>query len=128
MRNAIIGLLILASAQTWAHGESLPGPYGGFISMPGAFHVELVPIGGTRLKVYLLDVQFKNPTAKDSSVGLLHGSTAANCRKRENYFVCELPDSVDLKKPGKLTITAVREKQVGNTVAYTLPLKFGAHQ
>jgi hypothetical protein len=50
-----------------AHGEDKAGPNGGFIRMPGAFHTELVPSGKDKLKVYLLDIQWKNPSLKNSS-------------------------------------------------------------
>ena len=47
-----LGALFLPGALL-AHGTSEPGPHGGEIRMPGAFHVEALAVDG-RLRVYLL--------------------------------------------------------------------------
>jgi hypothetical protein len=111
------------ASQIWAHGEDKPGPNGGFISMPGAFHVELVPVNARQLKAYLLDIDWKNPTLKESSIELSQGALAAKCKAKTDHFVCDFPAAVDLTKPGELTVNSTREKQKGNTVKYSLPLK-----
>jgi len=122
MKNLIIGLMILTGIQVWAHGEDKPGPHGGFISMPGAFHVELVPISDRELKVYLLDMHWKNPTIKNSTVEISMESTSATCAAKKDHFVCQF--STVLRKAGELKVNATREMQIGNTVKYALPLKF----
>lgn len=110
----------------WAHGEDKPGPHGGFIAMPGAFHVELVPVDARRLKVYLLDIHWKNPSVVNSAVELTNGVTAASCGVKADHYLCEFGSKVDLNKKGELRVTAVRENQKGNVVQYSLPLKMEA--
>lgn len=116
-------MTVLATVKTWAHGEDKPGPHGGFISMPGAFHVELVPVSKNKVKAYLLDIDWKNPTVKDSSVELSRGQVNAKCTMDYDFFTCEFPKPVDLTKKGQIDVKATREKQIGNSVSYQLPLK-----
>ncbi|MBX3021899.1 MAG: hypothetical protein KF799_09510 [Bdellovibrionales bacterium] len=127
MRALTLGWIICGAFQAWAHGEDKPGPQGGFISMPGAFHVELVPVSEQQLKVYLLDLHWKNPTLKDSSIKLSHGSTSARCTERKDHFVCDFPMAVNLKEAGELKVDATREGQKGTTVRYSLPLRLEKH-
>ena len=115
---AIFAICVLASA----HGGDKPGPHGGFITMPAAFHVEVVPEGARKFKVYLLDAHFKNPMATNSSVTASVGKSVAKCAAQTDHFACELTDA-DLTKKGSLTIDAVRDKQKGNSAKYELPLK-----
>lgn len=122
----ILGLIFLVATQAWAHGEDKPGPHGGAITMPGAFHVELVPVNNRQVKAYLLDIEWKNPTLKDSSIEVAQGPVVAKCRSQIDHFVCDFPASVNLTKLGDLTVNATREKQKGNTVKYSLPLKPGS--
>ena len=112
-----------------AHGEDKPGPNGGFIRMPGAFHTELIPDGKNKLKVYLLDIQWKNPSVLNSSleISLKNKKTIkAKCEITENYYSCVFPDTVDLTKKGELKVAAQRENQKGMEVMYPLPFKFEA--
>lgn len=107
-----------------AHGEDKEGPHKGFIRMPGAFHTELVLDGKNKVIVYLLDLQWKNPSVKNSSLIMyLNDKIKANCEKKRNFFVCTFPKDVDLLKKGILKVTAVREDQKGMEVTYRLPLK-----
>ena len=107
-----------------AHGEDKEGPHGGFIRMPGAFHTELVSDGKNKLKIYLLDIQWKNPSIKKSEVLVnLNDKLNAKCEAQKKYFLCSFPKSVDLTKKGLLKVTAVREEQKGMEVSYPLPLK-----
>ncbi len=55
------------SLNVFAHGEDKPGPHGGFIRMPGAFHTEVVK-EKEGYRVYLLDINWKNPSVLDSAV------------------------------------------------------------
>ncbi|MBL7686827.1 MAG: hypothetical protein JNJ49_02255 [Bdellovibrionaceae bacterium] len=115
----------MLAGLAWAHGEEKLGPHGGYIKMPGAFHTELVLDAAHKVKVYLLDFDWKNPSVRDSSVVLtLHGRgrVRANCVKKEDHYGCEFSPNVDLGKKGALVLEAVREKQKGQSVRYELPL------
>ena len=117
------------SINVLAHGEDRPGPHRGYIRMPGAFHTEVVQSSMNQFKVYLLDLQWKNPSVKNSTLEVkLSGKKILNadCKIIEDYYMCELPASVDLSKTGELKVLAQREDQKGMEVSYRLPLKFEA--
>lgn len=121
----------LLGAYAFAHGEDKPGPNGGFIRMPGAFHTEVVPITQHQFKVYLLDINWKNPSTVNSSLTVTYSGSPkhiAQCAAKEGgYFQCSLPESVDIGKRGHLTIASKREGQQGVDVTYDLPLKAKGH-
>ncbi len=129
MRTLIFTLLmtlILGEGVVYAHGEDKLGPNGGFIRMPGAFHTEILPLGANKLKVYLLDINWKNPSVSNSSLSVTLNSKKIpkdKCQIKEKYYLCEFPKGVDLTKKGELSIEAQRENQKGNQVSYELPLK-----
>lgn len=109
-----------------AHGMDAPGPHKGAIQMPGPFHTEVTKIKEGKFRVYLLDMEFRNPRIKDSSVeAIVVGKTATklDCQP-DDYdlsFVCTgYPTSV---KSGQLHIKAKRAGAIGNTAVYDLPLK-----
>lgn len=114
--------------QAFGHGEDKAGPHQGFVRMPGAFHTEVVPSASTHeLNIYLLDIAWKNPSVKNSSVEILfknsmNGLTSCPPRADKNFFFCRVPADVDLKKPGQFIVKAKREGQVGNDAVYDLPL------
>lgn len=117
-------ITLILSFNAFGHGEDKAGPNGGFIRMPGAFHTEVVPTTNNELKVYLLDINWKNPSTKNSSVDLLIQNSKLSCSaKEEKYFLCQLPKGTDLKAKGQLIVLAKREGQVGNEAKYDLPLK-----
>lgn len=119
-------LLILGESLAYAHGEDKPGPNGGFIRMPGAFHTEVIPLGPNKLKVFLLDLAWQNPSTANSSlvVSLKSKSRSkAKCEIKENHYVCDFPKGVDITRKGELVIDAKRENQKGNQISYELPLK-----
>ncbi len=141
MRTLIFTLLmtlILGEGVVYAHGEDKLGPNGGFIRMPGAFHTEVLPLGANKLKVYLLDINWENPSVLNSSLSVSLRSkktSQAKCEVQENYYLCEFPMEVNLTKRGELSVEAQRENQKGNMVSYELPLKLqviddghGGHQ
>lgn len=141
MRTLIFTLLmtlILGEGVVYAHGEDKLGPNGGFIRMPGAFHTEILPLGANKLKVYLLDINWENPSVLNSSLSVSLRSkktSQAKCEVQENYYLCEFPMEVNLTKRGELSVEAQRENQKGNMVSYELPLKLqviddghGGHQ
>lgn len=127
MRNTILfSIFTVFVSISYGHGENKPGPNGGFIRMPGAYHTELIPNEINSLKVYLLDIQFKNPSVKDSSIEMsLGGKSKINtkCEPQENFFICKFPEKVDLTKKGSLKVISNREGQKGMVVTYPLPLR-----
>ena len=128
MKYLFLLFLSFSSTITLAHGEDKPGPNKGFIRMPGAYHVELVPINKRELRVYLLDISWKNPSTKDASVEITHvlksKKTKLICKSEKlEFFDCITPSKIDLTKKAKLIVNSKRESQVGNEVSYDLPLK-----
>ena len=132
MRNALPCLLKLAflfvPTLCLAHGELKPGPHGGEIRMPGAFHVEVVP-GSMTIEIYLLDMQFKNPQIEDSLVNVILHKDAEQmtleCQAISNkkMFRCLLPDDEALDA-GKLMVNASRGGLPSEPMQYELPLKW----
>ncbi|MFN7904376.1 MAG: hypothetical protein ACK5P5_04275 [Pseudobdellovibrionaceae bacterium] len=127
-------LMILVATMSigpdaFSHGEDKPGPNGGFIKMPGAFHTEVVLESKNSLKVFLLDMQWKNPSVVNSSVEVLaitkdqKSTIQANCTQKATFHLCKFSKDTDLKKKGSLTVKAKREGAVGNSVDYDLPLR-----
>lgn len=118
-------LVIFSPAFANAHGENKPGPHGGFIRMPGAFHTEVVQVGADKAKIYLLDMNWKEPSVKNSKLEVRVGAKgSATCAiQAESYFLCSFPKGIDLSKKGTLKIKAQREGQMGNEISYELPLK-----
>lgn len=123
----ICGLFIMLVAQlSWAHGEDKPGPSGGHIKMPGGFHTELTLDDQQGAHIFLLDMEFKNPTVKDSDIKMKFVAG-----KQEVPFTCSImggnhfhcvPKSKYPNK-GELRVIATREKAVGQEVIYKLPLE-----
>jgi hypothetical protein len=125
---SMLAILLMSPLLALAHGEDKPGPNGGFIRMPGAFHTEVIPMSSNSFKVFLLDIAWKNPSVKDSSVKALYRSSAnqksdAVCKAETNFFVCKFPANIDISKSGKLEVQAEREAKKGIVVSYQLPLK-----
>lgn len=127
MKKALISLVVfLFSTQLFAHGEDKPGPHGGFIKMPGGYHTELVVNKDQSFHVFLLDMNFKNPTIRDSSVEATLTSKNQKipfeCSAMDrNHFHCKSEKKYTLGQ-GKLTLDVVREKAKA-TAVYDLPLK-----
>ncbi len=122
--------LFLSSSSSYGHGEDKPGPHKGFIQMPGAFHIELVPVSNTEFKVYLLDIEWKNPIVKNSEVQMRHSfgkrSFNAACKPatpEADYFSCVFPEKINTKR-GNIEIKATRDSAAGNLASYKLPLSF----
>ena len=120
--------VVSISQVAWTHGEDKPGPNGGPVRMPGAFHTEAVAESPVRVAIYLLDIEWKNPSIKKSSLKASFTSksnptTEAICKPTTKHYVCEFPANVDLNKPGTLAVQASREGQKGILVSYDTPLK-----
>ncbi len=128
IRGLAFTLAFLFSPLAVAHGEDKPGPNGGFIKMPGAFHTEVIAQGPNQFKVFLLDIAWKNPVVAKSAVKASHESSTkqkseVSCSPEKNYFLCKFPTSVDVSKAGTLTLVATRDSQTGIAAVYPLPLK-----
>ena len=119
-------LCLFVANISFAHGEDKYGPNKGFVRMPGAFHTEIVPVSKNKVKIFLLDIEWKNPSITKSSVALTYVGTnemQSECNIESNYFMCKFPKTVNVYKKGELKLTAVREDQKGNVAIYKLPLK-----
>ncbi len=124
LKIVLSSVFTLTAQFAFAHGEDKQGPNGGFIRMPGPFHTELVPVSKNELTVYLLNMEWKKPSVKKSSLKIKHNdATDAECKIKRNFYTCTFPKSVDLTKNGNLKVTAERESQKGMEVSYSLPLK-----
>lgn len=117
--------ILLTSAFAHAHGEDKPGPHGGYIKMPANFHTELVPVEDGSFKIYLIDLQFQNPTIDKSSVKVTATSgkkkTAMNCMPMNDHFHCKS------KKPLKISTLLIKATREGTAATmdakYSFPLK-----
>lgn len=116
---------LTCSSATFAHGENELGPHNGFIKMPGAYHVEVIP-GKDTLDVMLLDANFKNATVLNShiKVKISNGKQtyALRCESMDNYFSCPISAKL-LARNGKLHIESERQLNAGMPVEYSLPLQ-----
>ncbi|MDX9730993.1 MAG: hypothetical protein RBT63_04420 [Bdellovibrionales bacterium] len=127
-------VLLALGSDAFAHGEDAPGPHGGEIRMPGAFHTELKQ-AGREFEVYLLDMQFKDATVRDGSVELNIERAASGGKVSKFSFACnpmlgKAPHfhciSTDTGyKPvdgDRLLLKARRGRAVGTVAEYKLPL------
>lgn len=117
--------MFLSLQQISAHGEHKPGPHGGQIRMPGAFHTEVLPYQNIGFKIYLLDINFENPTSKNSK---LFGKIVSKgkefplkCFNHQNHFYCEIPKGSSMEE-GDLILSPEWNFQKGADVKYKLPL------
>ncbi len=124
LKTTSLAILFLCTELALGHGEDKQGPNGGFIRMPGAFHTEVLLTSPNTLKVFLLDIEWANPSVNKSDLQIVHSSKKkAECKIQENFYTCVFPKNVNLKKKGSLKVNATRESQKGNEVSYPLPLK-----
>ncbi|MGE4133666.1 MAG: hypothetical protein AB7F86_18660 [Bdellovibrionales bacterium] len=93
--------------------------------MPGAFHTEVVKAGKSSAKIYLLDINWKDPMTKNSSIEaeVVKAGKGICKPQRGQFFLCSFPKHVDLGKSGELKIVAERDGMKGNPVIYELPLR-----
>lgn len=124
----LLSFCFLNVSVAYAHGEDRPGPHSGFIRMPGAFHIEVVP-DGQGLNVYLLDLEWSHPLTEGSTMKaeIRQGEQVSllACVASEEAFKCPLPSGTSLDK-GELTIQATRRGAFGMPAHYLLPLKLSA--
>ena len=123
MKTLLTLILLTVSVKSFGHGEDKFGPNGGYLKMPGGFHTEVVPDKDGKIKVYLLDINFKSPVVKNSKVAAtINNGTKKdiNCTAKRNHFLCET-SKADLAK-GTLSIVAERSTVKGAEAVYELPL------
>lgn len=126
-KTILCALMALLPTLALAHGEDKPGPNKGYLQMPGAFHTELVMAKDLSVHIYLLDMEFKNATVKDSSVDVSYvlgkKTIPYKCAVMgSDHFHCTTSEKYSTKK-GELKVKATRENAVGNEAIYKLPLK-----
>lgn len=130
---AIVPLLFAVSLFSprlgLSHGENKPGPNGGHIRMPGAFHTELKEAAPGKYEVYLLDVSLKGtPTDGWSLEAQLNRKStlpqSLKCQRRKQSYLCEVPESWKIAQGDEITVKASRKNQPGATAVYLLPLSF----
>lgn len=116
--------LLAVGAGAWAHGENHPGPHGGVIRMPGAFHTEFVQDKGPEFRIYLLDMQFRNPVTEDSRVeglvkrpGMEKTERQLSCQPRKTFFLCRV-HGAPLEAGEEILLRSRRKGQEGGTVTY----------
>lgn len=123
----LISLLFTLPLIAFAHGEDKLGPNKGYIKMPSNYHTEVVPDGTNRIKVYLLDINWKNPSVKQSKLEAIHkegaNTTKALCLAGKDHYICSFPKTIDLSKSAELVINSQREGQKGAAATYPLPFK-----
>jgi len=120
--------ILTAATNAFGHGEDTAGPHGGEIRMPGAFHTELVITKDPKvLRVYLLDISFKDPVTQGSDVTLTFVPKLSAgvdqtvvCRPMRDYFECVFRAPL-LRKAGTLEIVANRQGVKGDKAVYWLP-------
>tara|TARA_R110000868_G_scaffold178035_5_gene417432 strand:+ start:1155 stop:1559 length:405 start_codon:yes stop_codon:yes gene_type:complete len=125
IRLALLTATITFTSTLYAHGEDKLGPHKGYIRMPGAYHVEVIPQKNS-LDIMLLDANFKNPTVLNSHIKAKIASGdhhfRLKCESMPNYFSCPVNHKM-LAHHGTLTIESKRRLSEGAPVSYPLPLK-----
>lgn len=120
---------LIMTFNVYAHNENKYGPHNGYIRMPGVFHTEVVPEKNQNFRIYLLDVNIKNPSTQNSTVALRYEgdkgfSAQYKCLKEKEYFSCSIDSNtttLDLRS-GSLVVEASREGKKGTPARYPLPL------
>lgn len=127
MKLAFVTILLSVFVQNLAlgHGMGKPGPNGGYIKMPGIYHVELVS-SDAETKVYFLDMEFKKLPVTNAQVSMkLKGAKefGIKCIKETDAFRCDIKGT-ELKMYKELTLSTSKngEKEVASV--YQLPLSF----
>lgn len=127
MKKILLSVIItLSTMQVLAHGEDKPGPHGGHIKMPANFHTEVIADKDGSFHIYLLDLQFQNPTVKDSEIKayVKSGKKKTNLKctvMGTNHFHCKGAKPI---KTGSLILKVKREGTwAGMDAKYDLPLK-----
>lgn len=129
MKASFVTLILttLLSQTVFAHGMNKAGPNGGYVRMPGNYHVELVSKEKEKaVIVYFLDMMFKPIAIGQASVKLsLKGdkSFKTDCVKEAASFKCDLKNE-SLKNYKEVTLESTRDGKAIATSTYKLPLSF----
>jgi len=124
---------VLITSLAFSHGTDKPGPNGGLIQMPGSFHTEIVQNKNNSLElfIYLLDMNFKNPTTdksfleakillKDNSVKQL----VCKAMEKNQLFSCLLPKDQNFDQIKEIIMRANRQGQKSTgEIKYSWPLE-----
>ena len=127
MKAAFVTIFMFSSfsLQANAHGMNKAGPHGGFIRMPGMYHIELVP-SGLELKVYFLDMNFKPMPINDASLELIlvgKKPQKAQCLKEIHFFRCDTNEQ-SYKKYKEVSVESSINGSEDVKSVYKVPLKF----
>lgn len=127
MKASFVTLLLatMLSQTAFAHGMNKAGPNGGYVRMPGNYHVELVS-KDKAVAVYFLDMMFKPIAIDQASVTLsLNGAKSFKtvCVKEAKSFVCNL-NGESLTNYKEVVLETTRDGKVVAKSLYKLPLSF----
>lgn len=127
MKAGFVTILLstLVSQTAFAHGTNKAGPHGGYIRMPGNYHIELVP-APKELKVYFLDMMFAPISIDQASLTMtLKGKKQlkAECLKELHFFRCDTKDQ-SFKNYKEIVIESNREGKATAVSNYKIPLSF----
>ncbi len=128
MFKIVITTIVAATiySTSYAHNENIPGPHGGRTQMPANFHTEVVSDKDGSFHIYLLDMEFQNPTVKNSTIKAYivndgKRKTSLKCNIMGDHFHCKSPRPIS---SGNLIVTANRNgTQATVDAKYELPLK-----
>ena len=127
MKASFVTLILatILSQTVFAHGMNKAGPNGGYIRMPGNYHVELVS-KEKAIEVYFLDMMFRPIAIDQASVTLsLNGAKSFKtvCVKGAKSFVCDLKGE-SLQNYKEAALETTRDGKVVAKSSYKLPLSF----
>ncbi|MBY0415243.1 MAG: hypothetical protein K2Q18_13815 [Bdellovibrionales bacterium] len=130
MKAAFVTLMITAfsiiiTVPDIAHGMNKAGPHGGYIRMPGEYHIELVP-DGKELRVYFLDMKFTPIPLNDATLELTLTAKKplkAQCLREMHFFRCDIGEQ-SFKKFKEVVIESSLDGKTEATSNYKIPLKF----
>jgi hypothetical protein len=131
MKAAFVTILMtlavtyITSMPLYAHGMNKAGPHGGYIRMPGTYHVELVP-AAKEIKVYFLDMNFAPIPLNQAHVTLtLNGKKPlkAQCLREMHFFRCDTNEQ-SFKNFKELILESSKDGEPMATSSYKIPLKF----
>jgi len=125
MKASFVTLILatMLSQTAFAHGMNKAGPNGGYIRMPGNYHVELVS-KEKAIVVYFLDMMFRPIAIDQASVTLsLNGAKSFKtvCAKEAKSFVCDLKGE-SLQNYKEAALETTRDGKVVAKSSYQLPL------
>jgi hypothetical protein len=123
---ATILLTLTFSHFAFAHGANKAGPHGGYIRMPGNYHIELVPAENKEIKVYFLDMTFAPVSLEEAQVTMtLKGKKTlkAECLKEQHFFRCDTKDQ-SFKNYREVIVESSRDGKGLTSSVYKIPLSF----